>query len=185
MIRGMKTNYLFSAMQSEIFKKYEVYVSESISETIYLLETHNFQAILFTALETTQSDKVLHNLLDKHTRNGGTLILSSRLFGSPAQAALAKCAPLFKGNFDLKGHHNVGCYYVLNPKFENEFGPSVFASLERTIYTSLQLLGRFPDSTRIYQSELDSGCARQGFYRMSRRYSGATCHANSPLGHAR
>lgn len=165
MIRGsepkmMKQTYLFSAMQSEIFKKYEVYVSESISETVYLLEKHSFQAVLSTAL-TAQSDKGLYNLLDKHTRNGGTLILSSRRLGNLAQAALAKSPPLLIGNFELKGHHihSTRCYYVLNPKFENVFGPSVFASLERTICTSLQLLGRFPDSTRIYQSAFDSGCA--------------------------
>lgn len=136
MIRGlepytMKSSYLFSAMKSEVFKRYEVYVSESISETTYLLEKHSFQAVLSTALETTQSDKDLHNLLDKHIRNGGTLILTSRRLDSPS--APAKLATLFKDNFDLKGHHihGTGCYYVLNPKFENVFGPSSRAWTEQ------------------------------------------------------
>lgn len=162
-IRGPKSYTtrlrLFNAVESEILRKFEVHASESIIETTALLEKHSFRAVLSAAFDRQQDNLHLHDLLAKHIQSGGTLILTPSPLGN-FQSALGAKQPDFNSDFDLKtGYNEVGRHYVLNPSFEDVFGPYVFASLDRSICTTVQLVGDFPDSQKIYQSTLDSSCA--------------------------
>lgn len=159
-IRGLKPDRtqprLFKAVESEIRRKYQVYASESITETTDLLEKHVFQAVLSAAFNRQQDNLHLHDLLAKHIQTGGTLILTPGNLGL-FQSTLGAKRPNFNSDFGLKASYNqIGRHYVLNPSFENFFGLSV---LDRSICTTGQLAGDFSDSQKIYQSTLDSSCA--------------------------
>lgn len=127
-------------------------------EAIDLLGKHSFQAVLSFPVEPrkTNEAKHLHNLLAEHIRTGGTLILATDCLSAPWRGWNFS----LNGNFDLEGHdfNDTKDHYVLNPSFEDVFGPSIFASLDTKVCTNLQLIGDFPDSAKIYRSALKSRC---------------------------
>lgn len=161
-IRGLKPDTtqprLFKAVESEIRRKYQVYASESITETTNLLEKHVFWAVLSAAFDRQPDNVHLHDLLAKHIQAGGTLILTPRALGI-SQTAHGVKQPNFNSDFDLKASYNeIGRHYILSPSFEL-FGPYAFASLDTSICTTVQLVGNFPGSQKVYLSTLDSSCA--------------------------
>ncbi|MCJ1267184.1 hypothetical protein MMC22_007069 [Lobaria immixta] len=157
-------SYLFTQMESEVLKDCEIYATETTMEAIELLRKHSFQAVVSFPMEPRRTSEIrhLHKLLAEHIRTGGTLILAGHYLDARwrTNAPWRSTRLGFNGNFDLEGQHinDYDSCYVLNPEMENLFGPSVFASLDTTICTNMQLVGDFPDSAKIYRSALESGC---------------------------
>lgn len=145
---------LFKPVEAEILKKYEVYNSRSVTNTICLLEKHQFQAILIITLGTNRNHELVNDQLAQFIESGGTLILrppcdnfclrfSRKILHSPQSTG-----------FILSGFRiddSIGCY-GLNGKFANVFGPSVIASLDNSIYTDTRVVDYIPDNAKIYKN---------------------------------
>lgn len=120
---------------------------------------HIFQAVLTLIGETTQDNKRLYTVLANYVKTGGTLILISDYCLNASRSSHST----LNAEFALEGHciSRTSRCYVLNPNFENIFGPSIFASLNEIICTNIQLVRVSPDSAKIYRSprELGTDCA--------------------------
>lgn len=145
---------LIKAVESQILKRYEVYDSQSVDEATLLLGNYHFQAILITTLDNEYRSRLLTPLVE-FLKAGGTIIrISTDLSGFLP----ARRAPILNTEFLLEGYHigrddkSFGSYYVLNPNFENVFGPSVLASLDKTIRPNNRFVCLVRDSASIYKS---------------------------------
>lgn len=146
-----KPSGLFKAVEAEILREYCVFESRSATETLYLLEKHQFQAILIITLGAKSNHELLDDRLYQFIQTGGTLILTSCCFDA---LSVGSACSFLNTDFALRGYrlNNRAGHYHLNQNFQNIFGPSVFASLDDKICTTLQTVTDIPDSAKIYKS---------------------------------
>ena len=145
---------LIKAVESQILKRYEVSDSQSVNEATLLLRKYHFQAILITTLDNEYCSRLLTPLVE-FLKAGGTIIrISTDLSGFlPFRGSLMRNTKFLLEGYHLGGDDTrLGSYYVLNPNFEKVFGPSVFASLDKTIRPNNRFECLVPDSARIYKS---------------------------------
>lgn len=145
---------LFKPVEAEILKKYEVYISRSVTNTRCLLEKHQFQAVLIITLGTNRDHELVNDQLAQFIESGGTLILRPSCFNFCLRFSRKLLHPTLSTRITLSGFRidDSMCLYGLNKKFANVFGPSVIASLDDSIYTDTRVVDYIPDNAKIYKN---------------------------------